>query len=226
MGVIVQARMGSKRLPGKALVKIAGKPLLQYVLERLARCEMINAVVVATSTANEDDAIVRFCQGRGTECYRGSLDDVAGRFVGVLEQNDWEAFVRVSGDSPLLDQCLIDRAVEIFKEGEYDLVTNVWPRSYPYGQSVEVVRSDTFRRVRRQIRGAEDKEHVTRFFYQHGREFKLYNFRSKVNYAGLHMAVDTEKDYKTIAALVKRLARPHWEYTVDELVCMMGKVAV
>lgn len=226
MGVIVQSRMGSERLPGKALVRIAGKPLLQYVLERLERCTMLDAVVVATSTASEDDAIVQFCQGWGAKCCRGPLNDVAGRFLGVLEQNDWEAFVRIAGDSPLLDQRLVDRGAKLFCGGNFDLVTNVWPRSYPYGQSVEVVATKILKQTYKRMKKPNDREHVTRFFYQHSREFKLYNFRSKVNYAGLHMAVDTEKDYKTIAALVKRLTRPHWEYKVDELVWMMGKVAV
>lgn len=218
IGVIVQARMVSSRLPGKALMDLAGKPLLQYVLERLERCEMIESVVVATSTANADDVIVQFCQGRGTECYRGPLDNVAGRFRGVLEQNDWEAFVRVSGDSPLLDQRLVDRGVKLFCEGDFDLVTNVWPRSYPYGQSVEVVAAEILKQTYKRMKRLDDREHVTRFFYQHEREFKIGNFKSAVNYAGWRLAVDTADDRKKVEALVQRMTKPHWMYTVDELV--------
>ncbi len=226
IGAIVQSRMGSKRLPEKALVGIAGKPLLQYVLERLERCEMLEAVVVATSTAHEDDAIARFCQGRGMGCYRGPLDDVAGRFVGVLERNGWEAFVRISGDSPLLDQRLVDQGVKLFCAGDFDLVTNVWPRSYPYGQSVEVVAAEIFKRTYQRMKGRDDREQVTRFFYRQEREFEISNFKSAVNYAGLRLVVDTAEDLKKVEALVQRMTRLHWRYTVDELVKLAAPIRI
>lgn len=226
MGVIVQSRMASSRLPGKALMDLAGKPLLQYVLERLERCAVLDAVVVATSTASEDDAIVQFCQGWGVEYYRGPLNDVAGRFVGVLEQNDWEAFVRIAGDSPLLDQRLVDRGVKLFCEGGFDLVTNVWPRSYPYGQSVEVVAAEILKQTYKRMKKPGDREHVTRFFYQHEREFKIGNFKSAGNYAGWRLVVDTVDDLKEVEALVQRMTKPHWMYTVDELVKLAAPIRV
>lgn len=226
MGVIVQSRMGSERLPGKALVRIAGKPLLQYVLERLERCTMLDAVVVATSTASEDDAIVQFCQGWGAKCCRGPLNDVAGRFLGVLEQNDWEAFVRIAGDSPLLDQRLVDRGVKLFCGGNFDLVTNVWPRSYPCGQSVEVVATKILKQTHERMKKPNDREHVTRFFYQHEREFKISNFKSARNYVGWRLVVDTADDLKKVEALVQRMTKPHWMYTVDELVKLAAPIRV
>lgn len=224
IGAVVQARMASSRLPGKALMDLAGNPLLQYVLEKLERCATLDAVVVATSTANEDDAIVQFCQGWGVEYYRGPLDDVAGRFVGALEQNDWEAFVRIAGDSPLLDQRLVDRGVKLFCEGGFDLVTNVWPRSYPYGQSVEVMAKKILKQTYERMKEPDDREHVTRFFYQHEREFEISNFKSAVNYAGWRLVVDTADDLKKVEALVRRMTKPHWMYTVDELVKLAAPI--
>lgn len=221
IGVIVQARMSSERLPGKVLMKMEGKPVLQYVVERLQYSKAVGGIVVATSEETGDEPIVQFCKRLEIPCYRGSHNDVAGRFAGVLDKYDWEAFVRVCGDSPLLDQYLIDRAVGVFRESNCDLVTNVWPRSYPYGQSVEVLGTGVFRRAYEQMQELEDKEHVTRFFYQHEQEFSIRNFTSKANYAGLHMAADTKDDFEVIEMLIGRMSKSHWEYTVDEMVGMM-----
>lgn len=220
-GVVVQVRMGSSRLPGKVLLEIAGKPLLQYLLERLERCQTVDNVVVATSTEGNDDLIVDFCRRYGIECFRGAPDDVAGRLVGVLDRYGWDALVRISGDSPLLDHRLVDRALWVFEEDNYDLVTNVWPRSYPYGQSVEVLGAKVFRRAYEKMSKKSDLEHVTRYFYRNEQRFEIYNFESKVNYAGICMSVDTKENFKSVEALIKRMDKSHWTYTVDELVGMM-----
>src|SRR5689334_213909 len=125
---VVQARYSSRRLPGKVLQEVAAKPLLAYLLERLARCSTLRGIVVATSVEKSDDAIARFCIERGIELYRGPLADVLGRFVGAAETLNLDALVRINGDSPLLDPAIVDQAVELFEQGDVDLVTNVHPR--------------------------------------------------------------------------------------------------
>ena len=133
IGAIIQARMSSERLPGKVLQQIAGKPMLQYLLERLEHCEVLDGLVVATSVDESDTPITSFCQRYGVSCYRGDLNNVAGRFNDVLDSYGFDAFVRINGDSPLLDQRLVDKAVELFKQHEADLATNALVRSYPKG---------------------------------------------------------------------------------------------
>src|SRR6266852_6355172 len=113
IGAFVQARMSSRRLPGKVLRPIDGKPVLLYVLERLERCRTLDSVLVATSVDPSDDAVEEICHRRGTPCCRGPLDDVAGRFLAAARERDVDGFVRVSGDSPLLDQRLVDEAVGV-----------------------------------------------------------------------------------------------------------------
>ncbi len=139
-GIIVQARMGSQRLPGKVLYSVAGKPMLQYLLERLEHCRGVDKVVVATSSDQSDDPVFKFCRQYGATCYRGSLLNVAARFKELLDIYQFDTFVRISGDSPFLDPKLIELGLEIFCRDNFDLVTNVMPRSYPKGQSVEIVR--------------------------------------------------------------------------------------
>lgn len=215
---IVQARTSSNRLPGKVLRCVAGKPLLQYLLERIGRCGCVERVVVATSTEAGDDDIADLCAALGVACHRGPLDNVAERFRQVIDIYPCDAFVRASGDSPLLDQGLIDLAVKAYRAGEFDLVTNVQQRTYPRGQSVEVVRSKTFRQACRRMIERQDREHVTRFFYRQADQFRIFNFRSPRDLSGIHMAVDEPSHLKMFAATVARMQKPHWLYSLDELV--------
>ncbi|MDQ7778791.1 MAG: NTP transferase domain-containing protein [Planctomycetota bacterium] len=217
LGAIVQARMGSTRFPGKTLYRVAGKPLLEYLLERLAHCSGLDAVVVATSTENADTPIADYCMEHGVAVCRGHLTNVAARFAQALDEHRFDAFVRVSADSPLLDQRLVDKAAALFGSGNFDLVTNVQERTFPRGQSVEVVRADVFRSTVKLMREPEDLEHVTRYFYQHATAFRIHNFRSERDYGDMQMSVDTEADMRSFEAIVARMSGPHWEYPLDRL---------
>jgi len=213
---IVQARMSSNRLPGKVLRLVEGKSLLAYLLESLRRCHSLGQIVVATSIEESDDPIAAACRGLGVLCFRGPLEDVAGRFRMLLDVCPCDCFVRANGDSPLLDYRLVDRGVGLFGGGDYDLVTNTWPRTFPRGQSVEVVQTDVFKEACGRMTEPEDKEHVTRFFYRHASEFRIHNFESGRDFGGLHMAVDEQRDFEAFEAAVQRMNKPHWEYPLDE----------
>lgn len=218
IGAIIQARMSSRRLPGKVLRKIGGKPLLQFLLERLEHCSDLDQILVATSVHGSDTPICDLCRELGVPVVRGSLGDVAGRFLEALDSFPLDAFVRLNADSPLLDQRLVDEGVALFKGGGHDLVTNVHPRTYPRGESVEVVRSATFRRVYPLMEGPEDHEHLTRYFYRNSRDFAICNFASRTYYGDLHLAVDGEEDLEAVRRILQGMTRPHWEYSLDELI--------
>jgi spore coat polysaccharide biosynthesis protein SpsF len=225
VGAVVQARMSSARLPGKVLREVAGRPLLGYLLDRLARCPELDALVVATSTDPTDDPVERFCRARGVGCYRGALADVASRFRDVLDRHELDAFVRVSGDSPLLDAALVGRAVRLFRGGAFDLVTNVHPRSFPPGQSVEVAGREGFHRAWAAMREADEREHVTLHYYRHPDRFRIENFAAARDYGGLRLTVDTGDDLARLEAIVAAMTRPHWEYGLDDLVAILPAVA-
>lgn len=225
VGAIVQARMDSERFPGKVLHPVCGKPMLEYLLERLERCALLDAAVVATSSGQTDDPIERFCRVRGKKCFRGSLNNVAGRFRGALERYRFDAFVRVSGDSPLLDPGLVDMAVGMFLQGDFDLVTNVFPRSYPRGQSVEIVRAESFRLVCDDTWPDEESQHVTLFFYRNPNQFKIRNFSAQTDLSNIHLAVDTVEDMERFAAIVAGMEKPHWQYGFEEIVAMYREIS-
>jgi spore coat polysaccharide biosynthesis protein SpsF len=220
IGAIIQARMSSRRLPGKVLRTVGGKPLLQYLLERLGHCRRVDGVLVATSVEESDTPICDLCRDLTVPFFRGPLGDVAGRFLRALESHPLDAFVRVSADSPLLDQRLVDEGVRLFREMKPDLVTNVHPRTFPSGQSVEVVSSATFRLAYPLMVTPEDREHVTTYFYRNESRFTIRNFASETFLGDLHLGVDTEDDLEVTRRILEQMERPHWEYPLKELVRM------
>lgn len=192
--------------------------MLHYLLETLEHCSPLYAIVVATSTEENDTPIADYCRGLGLAFHRGSLDDVAGRFVEVLDLLKCDAFVRLNGDSPLLDYRLVDRAVSYFRSGRLDVVTNVLRRTFPKGQSVEVVASNVFKRTYPLFRTSHECEHVTPYFYEREKDFSIHNFESERDYGRIQLSVDTCEDMKRLEAVVTSMNRPHWEYGYEELV--------
>ena len=217
IGAIVQARVSSERFPGKVLYKVGGKPLLQYLLERLEHCTCLDTTVVATSIENSDTPIADYCQKNNVACYRGSLSNVASRFNEILDTYKFDAFVRVNGDSPLLDQRLIEKGVRLFLGGDYDLVTNIMPRTFPKGESVEVLRAVTYRSAYPRMREEGDLEHLTRYYYQHPEEFRIKNFALPENLNHISLCVDTKQDMDNFVTIVSTMVKPHWEYKLEDI---------
>jgi spore coat polysaccharide biosynthesis protein SpsF len=217
--------MTSERLPGKVLTPVAGRPLLQYLLERLTRCRELSQTVVLTSDQASDDPVAALCWQFGVECFRGDLLNVARRFGDALEHYGWDAFVRISGDSPLLDQTLVDRAITLFRQAKFDLVTNVMPRSWPPGQSVEILRADVFHRTLSALDKPHHREHVTPYFYENQSRFKIFNIVSDRQLTAVRLSVDTKADLDMFARIVARMDRPHWEYGLAEILDFHRQVA-
>jgi spore coat polysaccharide biosynthesis protein SpsF len=202
---IVQARLSSERLPGKMLMDLRGRPLLGRVLDRLSGSRCLRRIVVATSVLESDDPIVAFCAREGAACFRGPLDDVAERFRGIVHQESSPAFVRISGDSPLIDPAIVDRAVGYFSShADCDLVTNVFLRTFPKGQSVEVVRTQSFLELFRAPRDREQQEHVTRAFYQAPERHRIVSFTSGAQAGTDNLSVDTPTDLARVQRVLDR----------------------
>ena len=217
IGLIIQSRMSSKRFPGKVLHCVSGKPILTYLVESLLQSSIGENIVIATSNEKLDDPIEAFCKNIGIKCYRGLLNDVALRFVKAIEYYRFDAFVRVCGDSPLLDYRLIDKAVDIYKYGKYNLVTNVLKRTFPKGQSVELVDSSIFHSVYSKLKG-DEKEHITKHFYLFPDNFKIYNFKCPINYGDIQLSIDNNDDMLQFEKIISLLEKPHWKYNYEEIV--------
>lgn len=194
--------MSSNRLPGKMLMNIVGRPLLGRVIDRVKGAKEITKLIVATSIHKEDDAIEDFCINESIDCFRGNLENVYKRFKNLVLKERVENFIRINGDSPLIDPELIDLAVKIFKEKKYDLVTNAFPRTYPKGQSVEIISTKPFIEFEEFKMTKEQEEHVTKYFYENANSYRIKNFKSKINYGNLNLCIDTPNDFKRIEKIL------------------------
>jgi spore coat polysaccharide biosynthesis protein SpsF len=217
IGAIIQARMSSQRFPGKVMHKVNGKPILQYLIDRLNHCSLLETIVIATSSEKSDLPIVEFCKENDVGYHRGSLLNVAERFKDILEIYQFDGFARVSGDSPLLDQRLIEKGLDIFLNNNYELVTNILSRSYPKGQSVEILDSDSFLFAFRMMKEDEDLEHVTKYFYKHAEDFRILNFESRKDMGSIQLSIDTQQDLMAFKKIISKMNRPHWEYTLEDI---------
>ena len=196
VGIVVLCRYDSRRLPGKILRKIQGRSVLGHIMDRIRVSAPQAPLAVATSARFCDDPIAEFCRRSGVACFRGSAEDVAGRFLGCSEKFGWEYAVRINGDNLFLDPDTLRSMMVIAETGLFDMVTNVPGRTFPYGMSVEIVRTNFYREVMAPVDESEYREHVTSWLYANpdvGRRHVFTNSQCP-EAAGAKLALDTEED--------------------------------
>jgi len=200
--IIIQARMSSRRLPGKMLKNMHKMPLLYWVIERVKKIKHKYPIVVATSVDKSDDLIFEFCEKNNVACFRGSLENVSKRFLDCAKFYEIESFVRINGDSPLIDPRIIEKGIEKFQTLKPDMVTNVFPRSYPKGQSVEVLKLSTFSKYYKLMNKQSHFEHVTSFFYENPSYCSIYNFSNNEDFSKIQHSVDSQEDFNNIEQII------------------------
>ena len=159
---------------------------------------------MATSTFPVDDPIADFCREHNVRLFRGSHDNVASRLLACAQQNGFDWMMRVNADSPYIDRTLIEYAWGIAEPSAYDMVTNLYPRSYPYGVSVELIKTKLFADSYRKMNSPNHREHPTSYFYKNMERFKYYNIvRKGDNLNHLRLTIDTKEDLEKFRAVVE-----------------------
>jgi spore coat polysaccharide biosynthesis protein SpsF len=194
--IIIQARMGSTRLPGKVLLGLAGEPMLGRVVSRARRSALAEEVVVATTTEPADRAVVELCAARGWPCFAGSCDDVLDRYYQAARRHGADAVVRLTADCPFIDPDVIDQVIASFREAEaVDYASNVLPpRTFPRGLDTEVFSFAALARAWHEDDNPAWREHVTPFLYRHPGWFRLRRVAAGADYSGFRWTVDTPED--------------------------------
>ena len=203
MFVVVQARSSSRRFPRKILHRIYGKTLIEHVILKINKSKNVSNIVVATSKNKCDDNLVKLLKNNNINYFRGELKNVAKRLLRVAEKYKKKYFMRINADSPLIDFRLIDLSIKIFLKKKYDLITNAFPRSFPPGQSVEIIKTSILKKNIRKMNKIE-LEHVTSFFYNNYKNFSIKNFSTKIKLAKMKLSVDTKKDLYLILKKIKK----------------------
>jgi len=202
---IIQARTTSKRLPNKVMKKINNQPLISFVYNRVKRSKKITKIIIACSKLKSDDQLAKFCKLKKYKFFRGSLNNVLQRYAEVSKKYNLKYFVRINGDSPCIDPGVIDKAISVYKSKKCDLVTNVHPRSYPVGVSVEVIKSKIIHDLEKNNKTTKkNKEHITSYFYKNKKKYSIVNFKNKKNYSKYNLAIDNLKHLKKIKPILER----------------------
>ncbi len=214
---IIQARMGSSRLPGKVMKKIKGKSILYYVLERVKQSRFIDQIVIATTTSKQDDVIVEEAERLNVEWFRGSEQDVLSRYYYAAKKFDADVVVRITSDCPLIDPQIIDSVIMNYLDNpEYSLVTNAGPdlekRTFPRGLDTEVF---SFEALEKSFDNATEKyqrEHVTPFIYEKNNLSNIYFIEAhgKLRRPDIRITVDTEKDFELISKIIRHFEKIHF----------------
>jgi spore coat polysaccharide biosynthesis protein SpsF (cytidylyltransferase family) len=205
--VIIQARVGSKRLPGKVMLELFGKTILIHDLERIKKMETIDKIAIATTTFKQDDIIVNTVKeyDENIGIYRGSSEDVLDRYYKAAKDFKADAIVRITSDASLIDPKISDRVVETFLKSPCDYCCNNMPRTYPYGLDTEVFSFESLERAWKGAHTPYEREHVTPYIRENPDKFILLNVENNEDLSNLRWALDYLEDFEFITEIYKRL---------------------
>lgn len=212
---IIQARIGSTRLPGKVLKPILGKPMLWYIVQRLRSVSRIDEVVVATSEKEENNAIRVFCARNNILCFSGDETDVLDRFYKAAKKQNADVLLRITADCPLVDPTLVHQVLEEFFNGGYDYIgvaTGAGAATeefdgfrFPDGLDTEVFTFACLETAWKEAKNQPEREHVTVFIWKRPERFKLGSYKSSVDYSHMRWTVDTQEDFEFVQAIYTEL---------------------
>lgn len=207
-GIIIQARVGSSRLPGKIFMKLSGNSMLWHVLKRCQQAKLANTVVIATTTKKNDDKVEKFCKKNHVLCFRGDSNNVLARYHKAAEKFQIDTIVRITSDCPLIDSTVIDACIKEFLKKNYDYVSNLNPkRTLPRGLDVEVFSFTALKKAYLEAKKPYEKEHVTPYIWENSKN--EFSVGSPVNASGIYkrnyrLTVDYPEDFKLMRKIYQK----------------------
>ena len=222
---IIQARMGSTRLPGKILKEVNGKPLLAYQIDRVRQSKCIEKIVIATTVEQKDDQIVAFCEQYNVEYYRGSENDVLARYYEAAEQFGGDIIVRLTSDCPIIDPVVIDETIRYYIDhaSEFDYVSNTIERTYPRGLDTEVFSEGALEKSYKDATLERDREHVTAYMYSNPEKFRIGSISNSQNLGNHRWTVDTSEDFQLVELILSNLYSENQFFNMRDVIELLEK---
>lgn len=215
--IFIQARTGSTRLPNKVLMKVMGKSILEYVIERAGKARGIEQVIVATSKKKEDSEIVSLCKNINIKVFCGFEDDVLGRFYQAAKEFDASHIVRITADCPFIDPGIIDVVIEKYFNSSADYCSNILKETFPDGEDVEVFSFNALASAWRNASLGSEREHVTPYIRKRPQEFKLANVENSINLSSKRWTLDQKEDFEFIKKVLEALYPGNPEFSMDDI---------
>ena len=222
---VIQARMGSTRLPGKVMKNLGGKPVLWHVIERVKQAELFDEIIIATTTNKKDKIIYDKALKWGVKAYRGSEKNVLERYYEAAKENNVETIVRITSDCPLIDPFVIDNIINQYNENSYDLVTNAGPklenRTYPRGMDTEVFSFQILEAAYKNAVKKYQKEHVTPYIYENINN--IYYYKNSNDFSSYRLTLDEKDDLKLIKKIYNKLYKGKHDFYLNDILMIMEK---
>jgi len=218
---IIQTRIGSTRLPGKVLMKVQDKTVVEHVVNRIRKIKNIDDIVLATTTLERDDLVVNEANRLGVKYYRGSEADVLSRYYYSAKAFNADVVVRVTSDCPLIDSGISKNIVDFYLSNirEYDYVSNTIERTYPRGLDTEVFSFQALERAFNEAYSERDREHVTPYIWDNPQIFKLYHYKNEEDYSMLRWTLDTKEDLQLINEIYNFMYREKkYEFDMRDII--------
>jgi spore coat polysaccharide biosynthesis protein SpsF len=220
IAAIIQARMGSTRLSGKAMKDIKGRTVLSHVIERVRQSNLIEEIVVATTENERDDVIENEANACGVKVFRGSEADVLSRYYLAAKENSVDIIVRITSDCPVIDANVIDKIVNFYLNGKFNIVTNAGSdlsqRTFPRGLDTEVFSFDVLEDAFNNGNEKYHREHVTPYIYENSN--KIHYYKNEANYSKYRLTLDTEEDFELISEIYNRLYKGRHDFFLQDII--------
>lgn len=211
--IIVQARMGSTRLPGKVMMPIRTRPLLYYIINQIKHCKLVDNIVIATTVSDQDNQLVKYIESLGTNVFRGNEEDVLDRYYHCAKQYNADKIVRVTSDCPLIDPEIIDECILEFEKNDLDYLSNVnkkigkqWvyhPSGYPSGFAAEIFSFSALEKAWKLSKKLSEREHVSQFILNNPNKFKIGNIENHEDFSHIRLTVDHQIDFDLIKIVIE-----------------------
>ena len=219
LGVVILCRMSSSRLPGKVLMEVKGKVIIQHIFDRVSKVFDEKNIVIGTSQDSSDDEIENYCNKNNIQIGRGSLENVSKRFLDIAKSRDWDYVIRINGDNLFIDTDTLATLKDKAESGDYDFISNVKGRTFPYGMSIEVIKVNYYQELYETLIKDNDdfREHVTLCLYEDNTPGNKYFHYNEIcpEAKGLKFAVDTREDLEKVERIINNVSE---DYTLSELV--------
>tara|TARA_B100000470_G_C19741428_1_gene369403 strand:- start:340 stop:1071 length:732 start_codon:yes stop_codon:yes gene_type:complete len=216
--IILQARLGSKRFPGKVLKKINGKTILEYTIKRLKKTKLSKNIIVATTKREEDQKIIKVAKKTNCHTFRGSTNNVLNRYYKAAVHYKVKNIVRICSDCPLIDPKIINKVYFFYLKNNYDYVSNKIFPSYPIGMGVEILNFQSLEKANKLTKNSYDKEHVTPYIYKNPKKFKIKNVGLKKKLLNYRIVLDYIEDFKLISNIQKHFNKQRKDFTLKDII--------
>lgn len=220
---VLQARMSSRRLPGKVLMPINDKPMIYWQIKRVLKSTSIDDLVVATSIDESDDVLVDYLGSIGIKTYRGSLNNVLSRFVDIEKIYMPERIIRLTADCPLIMPEIIDRVVNLQKESDSDYCSNTIIPTFPDGLDTEIIKFGNFSKFNASDLTVEDLEHVTLVFHRKANKLKCINYFNEEDFSNYRWTVDDSNDLEFVRTIYAYFRGYEETFTFEALMEFLSK---